>query len=90
MKGEEEDKSKTLNLGGQIVNLNPYRSHCSDGLVVRKINITTTTNTSAIGDYKALFGFFFKMCYVYNNFTTNHRWLVIIGSNLNLALRLLF
>ena len=94
MKGEEEDKSKTLNLGGQIVNLNQYRSHCSDGLVVRKINIiiitTTTTNTSAIGDYKALFGFFFERCYVYNNFTINHRWLVIICSNLNLALRLFF
>ena len=28
--------------------------------------------------------------HVYNNFTTNHGWLVIIGSNLNLALRLLF
>ena len=28
--------------------------------------------------------------YVYNIFTTNHGWLVIIGSNLNLELRLLF
>ena len=28
--------------------------------------------------------------YVYNIFTINHRWLVIIDSNLNLALRLLF
>ena len=26
----------------------------------------------------------------YNIFTTNHGWLVIIGSNLNLVLRLLF
>ena len=26
----------------------------------------------------------------YNIFTTNHEWLVIIGSNLNLAVRLLF
>jgi len=26
----------------------------------------------------------------YNIFTTNHRWLVVIGLNLNLALRLLF
>ena len=26
----------------------------------------------------------------YNIFTTNHEWLVIIGSNLNLALKLLF
>ena len=31
-----------------------------------------------------------KMCYVYNIFTTNHKWLVIISSNLNLTLRLLF
>ena len=29
-------------------------------------------------------------CYVYNIFTTNHRWLVTISSNLNLTLRLLF
>ena len=28
--------------------------------------------------------------YFYNIFTTNHRWLVIISSNLNLTLRLLF
>ena len=31
-----------------------------------------------------------KKCYVHNIFTTNHRWLVIISSNLNLTLRLLF
>ena len=31
-----------------------------------------------------------KECYVYNIFTTNHMWLVIISSNLNLTLRLLF
>ena len=29
-------------------------------------------------------------CYVHNIFTTNHMWLVIISSNLNLTLRLLF
>ena len=28
--------------------------------------------------------------YFYNTFTTNHRWLVIINSNLILTLRLLF
>ena len=34
---------------------------------------------------------FFKneRCYVHNIFTTNHRWLVVIGSNLNLTLKLL-
>ena len=31
-----------------------------------------------------------KKCYVHNIFTTNHRWLVIISSNLNLTLKLLF
>ena len=31
-----------------------------------------------------------KKKYVYNIFTTNYRWLVVIGSNLNLTLRLLF
>ena len=31
-----------------------------------------------------------ERCYVYNIFTTNHRWLVAIGSNLKLTLRLLF
>ena len=31
-----------------------------------------------------------KKCYIYNIFTTNHRWLVIIDSNLKLTLRLLF
>ena len=31
-----------------------------------------------------------EKCYVYNIFTTNHRWLVIIGYNLNLSLKLLF
>ena len=31
-----------------------------------------------------------KKCYVHNIFTTNHRCLVIISSNLNLTLRLLF
>ena len=30
------------------------------------------------------------MCYIHNIFTTNHRWLVVISSNLNLTLRLLF
>ena len=33
---------------------------------------------------------FLEKCYVHNIFTTNHRWLVVIGSNLNLTLRLLF
>ena len=32
----------------------------------------------------------FKKCYVHNIFTTNYKWLVVIGSNLSLALRLLF
>ena len=41
------------------------------------------------------FSFFFnERCYFhnifYNIFTTNHRLLVVIGSNLNLTLRLLF
>ena len=31
-----------------------------------------------------------EKCYVHNIFTTNHRWLVVISSNLNLILRLLF
>ena len=31
-----------------------------------------------------------KMYYVHNIFTINHTWLVVIGSNLNLTLRLLF
>ena len=31
-----------------------------------------------------------ERCYVYNIFTTNHRWLVVISSNLKLTLRLLF
>ena len=31
-----------------------------------------------------------ERCYVYNIFTTNHMWLVVIGSNLKLTLRLLF
>ena len=31
-----------------------------------------------------------ERCYVYNIFTTNHRWLVVIGSNLKLTLRLFF
>ena len=34
--------------------------------------------------------FFFERCYVYNIFITNHRWLVVIGSNFKLTLRLLF
>ena len=31
-----------------------------------------------------------RLQYFYNTFTTNHRWLVIISSNLILTLRLLF
>ena len=31
-----------------------------------------------------------KRCYVYNIFTINYRWLVVISSNLKLTLRLLF
>ena len=34
--------------------------------------------------------FLFKLCYVYNIFTINYRWLVVIGSNLKLTLKLLF
>ena len=43
--------------------------------------------------YKCLSIFFLEVLrpqYFYNIFTTNHWWLVIIGSNLNLTLRLLF
>ena len=43
---------------------------------------------------KPLFFFFFwevlRPQHFYNIFTTNHRWSVVIGSNLNLTLRLLF
>ena len=28
--------------------------------------------------------------YVHNNFITNHRWIIVIGSNLNLTLKLFF
>ena len=31
-----------------------------------------------------------KKCYVYNIFTINHMWLVIVSSNLNLTLKLHF
>ena len=31
-----------------------------------------------------------KRCYVYNIFTTNYKWLVVICLNLKLTLRLLF
>ena len=31
-----------------------------------------------------------EKCYVHNIFTINHKWLVVIDSNLNLILRLLF
>ena len=34
--------------------------------------------------------FFIERCYVYNNFTINYGWLVIIVSNLNLTSRLIF
>ena len=34
--------------------------------------------------------YFFERCYVYNIFTINYGWLVIISLNLNLALSLLF
>ena len=40
-----------------------------------------------------LFFLFFekiKRCYVHNIFITNYQWSVVIGSNLNLTLRLLF
>ena len=40
--------------------------------------------------YKFLFREMLRLQYFYNNFTTNHRWLVVIGSNLKLTLRLLF
>ena len=36
------------------------------------------------------FLFYFERCYVYNIFTTNHTWLIVISSILNLTLRLLF
>ena len=34
--------------------------------------------------------FFTGRCYVYNIFITNHKWLVVIDSNLKLTLRLFF
>ena len=34
--------------------------------------------------------YIYERCYIYNIFTTNHRWLVVIGSNLKLTLRLHF
>ena len=40
--------------------------------------------------FVALFDKKEERCYVNNIFTTNHKWLVVIGSNLNLILRLLF
>ena len=33
---------------------------------------------------------FEKRCYVYNIFTTSHRWLAVIGLNLKLTLKLFF
>ena len=34
--------------------------------------------------------FFYDKRYIHNIFATNHRWFVVIGSNLNLTLTLLF
>ena len=46
---------------------------------------------SALSAYHVFIALLFvERCYVYNIFTTNHEWLVIIGLNLNLTLRLLF
>ena len=33
---------------------------------------------------------FFQKCYIYNIFITNHRWFIVISSNLNLPLKLFF
>ena len=38
---------------------------------------------------KSIYIYIYKY-YIHNIFTTNHRWLVVIGSNLNLTLRLFF
>ena len=40
--------------------------------------------------YIYFFFFLYERCYIHNIFTTNHMWLVVIGLNLNLTLRLLF
>ena len=34
--------------------------------------------------------YIYKRCYLYNIFTTNYRWLVVIGSNLKLILNYIF
>ena len=51
--------------------------------------LLTNFSTSSFNELRQSVGWN-ERCYVYNNFTTNHKWLVIISSNLNLALRLLF
>ena len=44
-----------------------------------------TTSLIEINERKVLF-----LQYFYHNFTTNHRWYVVICFNLNLKLKLLF
>ena len=41
-------------------------------------------------DYQQKWDLINEMCYVHNIFITNHSYLVVIDSNLNLTLRLLF
>ena len=50
------------------------------------INITDVNNEEIALKKREML----RLQHFYNNFTTNHRWLVVIGSNLKLTLRLLF
>ena len=40
--------------------------------------------------YSCVYIYIYKRCYLYNIFTTNYRWLAVIGSNLKLILNYIF
>ena len=73
-----------------------WQTNCGNTIAeIRKKKIVTIVAMalSKIGGKKSgseIWGVKNKKCFVHNIFTINHMWLVIISSNLNLTLRLLF
>ena len=75
---------------------NLWQTNCGNAIAeIGKKNFVTIVAMalSKMGGKKKWFriwGGVKKKCYVHNIFTINHMWLVIISSNFNLTLRLLF
>ena len=85
-----------FHLGSERCTTKMRKEPLQEGMGYGDIEWACFVGSGLLGDFRLLaYSLFFiiyiyKRCYVYNNFTTNYMWLVVIGSNLKLTARLPF